>query len=86
MALHNKSSYTLWSYSRKVFAHLYSYADNWRNERSSNAFYLGEILYIKASYGGPDYESRRLFVDNCVATLDPDVTSLPRYYFIENHG
>ncbi|XP_056144450.1 zona pellucida sperm-binding protein 3-like [Lampris incognitus] len=60
--------------------------DDWRSERPSNIFYLGDALHLQASYTGPNYLSRRLFIDNCVATLEPDAASLPRYYFIENHG
>lgn len=58
--------------------------DDWLDERFSNNFLLGEPLHLKAWYSGP--ESRQLFVDNCVATLTPDPKSVPRYYFIRNHG
>ncbi|XP_017277273.1 zona pellucida sperm-binding protein 3 [Kryptolebias marmoratus] len=58
--------------------------DDWLDERFSNTYLLGEPLYLKAWYSGRD--SRRLFVDSCVATLTPDPTSVPRYYLIEQHG
>ncbi|KAM9346007.1 zona pellucida sperm-binding protein 3-like [Symphorus nematophorus] len=60
--------------------------DDWTSETSTGVFYLGDLLHIEASYTGPDSGQRRLFIDSCVATLSPDVTSVPRYYFIENHG
>ncbi|XP_040919059.1 zona pellucida sperm-binding protein 3-like [Toxotes jaculatrix] len=60
--------------------------DDWKSEMFSSVFYLGDLLHLEASYTGPDAGQRRLFIDSCVATLTPDATSVPRYYFIENHG
>ncbi|KAM6965901.1 zona pellucida sperm-binding protein 3-like [Tautogolabrus adspersus] len=60
--------------------------DDWTHEKFSTVFYLGDVLHLQASYTGPDSPQRRLLIDSCVATLTPDVTSVPRYYFIENHG
>ncbi|KAM6905332.1 zona pellucida sperm-binding protein 3-like [Xenentodon cancila] len=59
-------------------------AGDWSTELFSNSFHLGDLVRLEASYTGPD--PRRLFIDSCVATLMPDVTSVPRYYFIENNG
>ncbi|XP_076609592.1 zona pellucida sperm-binding protein 3-like [Chaetodon auriga] len=59
---------------------------DWTSETFSTVFYLGDLLHLEASYTGPDWGQRRLFIDSCVATLSPDATSIPRYYFIENHG
>lgn len=61
-------------------------ADDWLHERTSRVFTLGEILHLEAFYTGPDPGERRVFLDNCVATLTPDPGSVPRYYFIEKHG
>ncbi|XP_030591666.1 zona pellucida sperm-binding protein 3-like [Archocentrus centrarchus] len=61
-------------------------SDDWTRELSSRYFYLGDLLHLEASYHGPDSGQRRLFINSCVATLTPDATSVPRYYFIENHG
>ncbi|KAK5620416.1 hypothetical protein CRENBAI_024453 [Crenichthys baileyi] len=58
--------------------------DDWLGEKNSNTFYLGDPLHLEATYTGPD--QRELFIDRCVATLTPDSTSVPRYYFIENYG
>lgn len=63
-----------------------SHVDDWTSETFSSVFYLGDFLHLEASYSGPDSRQRRLFIDSCVATLSPDATSVPRYYFIENHG
>uniref|UniRef100_A0A3Q3EUX9 Zona pellucida sperm-binding protein 3 n=1 Tax=Labrus bergylta TaxID=56723 RepID=A0A3Q3EUX9_9LABR len=61
-------------------------ADDWTHETFSTVFFLGDVLHLQASYTGPDSPQRRLLIDSCVATLKPDVTSVPRYYFIQNHG
>ncbi|XP_069042988.1 zona pellucida sperm-binding protein 3-like [Lepisosteus oculatus] len=61
-------------------------ADDWSSPRTSNVFYLGDVLNIEASVSQADHQPLRLFVDSCVATLVPDQTSTPRYAFIENHG
>lgn len=58
--------------------------DDWSREMFSSTFHLGDLLHLEASYTGPG--QRRIFIDSCVATLTPDPTSVPRYYFIENHG
>ncbi|XP_020512164.1 zona pellucida sperm-binding protein 3 [Labrus bergylta] len=60
--------------------------DDWTHETFSTVFFLGDVLHLQASYTGPDSPQRRLLIDSCVATLKPDVTSVPRYYFIQNHG
>uniref|UniRef100_UPI0037E9137C zona pellucida sperm-binding protein 3-like n=1 Tax=Semicossyphus pulcher TaxID=241346 RepID=UPI0037E9137C len=60
--------------------------DDWTRETFSRVFHLGDVLHLQASYSAPDSAQRRLFIDSCVATLSPDVTSVPRYYFIENNG
>ncbi|XP_070703562.1 zona pellucida sperm-binding protein 3-like [Pempheris klunzingeri] len=60
--------------------------DDWTSETVSSVLYLGDLLHLEASYTGPDSGRRRLFIDSCVATLSPDAASVPRYYFIENHG
>ncbi|CAF93677.1 unnamed protein product [Tetraodon nigroviridis] len=61
-------------------------SDDWLHERASKVFTLGDILHLQALYMGPDPGQRRVFIDNCVATLSPDPRSVPRYYFITNHG
>nr|XP_015195402.1 PREDICTED: zona pellucida sperm-binding protein 3-like [Lepisosteus oculatus] len=60
--------------------------DDWSSKRSSNVFYLGDVLNIEASVTQANHQPLRLFVDSCVATLVPDQTSTPSYFFIENYG
>uniref|UniRef100_A0A8C1VY51 Zona pellucida sperm-binding protein 3 n=1 Tax=Cyprinus carpio TaxID=7962 RepID=A0A8C1VY51_CYPCA len=60
--------------------------DDWRFERPSNQYFLGDIINLEASVHSYSHVPIRVFVDSCVATLVPDVTSVPRYSFIENNG
>ncbi|KAJ8286357.1 hypothetical protein GJAV_G00037730 [Gymnothorax javanicus] len=60
--------------------------DNWQMERASNVFFLGDLIRIEASVIQAQHVPLRVFVDSCVATLDPDMNAVPRYPFIENKG
>uniref|UniRef100_A0A8C1GAQ5 Zona pellucida sperm-binding protein 3 n=1 Tax=Cyprinus carpio TaxID=7962 RepID=A0A8C1GAQ5_CYPCA len=60
--------------------------DDWSYQRPSNVYYLGDIINIEASVKVYNHVPLRVFVDSCVATQVPDVNSVPRYSFIENHG
>uniref|UniRef100_A0A7N6BEV0 Zona pellucida sperm-binding protein 3 n=1 Tax=Anabas testudineus TaxID=64144 RepID=A0A7N6BEV0_ANATE len=57
---------------------------DWLYKRGSNVFYLGESISIEASVQDGSHMGLRVFVSNCVATLNPDVYSAPRYVFLEN--
>ncbi|TDH02841.1 hypothetical protein EPR50_G00156580 [Perca flavescens] len=58
--------------------------NDWLYERSSNVFYLGEPIGIEASVRVGHHVGLRVFLSSCVATLSPDIYSVPRYVFIEN--
>ncbi|KAI4879476.1 hypothetical protein NFI96_010653, partial [Prochilodus magdalenae] len=60
--------------------------DDWRFERPSNQYFLGDLMNIEASLVQFNHIPLRVFVDSCVATAVPDVNVVPRYSFIENHG
>ncbi|KAJ8407526.1 hypothetical protein AAFF_G00273830 [Aldrovandia affinis] len=60
--------------------------DDLMQKRSSDMFFLGDLMYIEASVSQANHVPLRVFVDTCVATLDPDMDSVPRYAFIENQG
>ncbi|KAJ8407592.1 hypothetical protein AAFF_G00274490 [Aldrovandia affinis] len=60
--------------------------DDWMQERVSNVFFLGDIMNIEASVVQANHVLLRVFVDTCVATLDPNMDAVPRYAFIENQG
>ncbi|XP_062246871.1 zona pellucida sperm-binding protein 3-like [Platichthys flesus] len=55
-------------------------------ERPSNVYFLGDTVNIEATVEQFFHTPLRVFVNSCVATLSPDVTSFPRYVFIENNG
>ncbi|KAJ8368899.1 hypothetical protein SKAU_G00089270 [Synaphobranchus kaupii] len=61
-------------------------ADHWQLERGSNVFFLGDLINIEVSVVQANHMPLRVFVDTCVATLDPDMNAVPRYAFIENDG
>ena len=44
------------------------------------------MIRIEASVKRYMHVPLRVFVDRCVATLQPEVTSSPSYAFIDNHG
>ncbi|XP_041812398.1 zona pellucida sperm-binding protein 3-like [Chelmon rostratus] len=58
--------------------------NDWLYERSSNVFYVGEPISIEASVRVGHHMGLRVFVSSCVATLYPDIYSVPRYIFVEN--
>ncbi|XP_072556629.1 uncharacterized protein [Paramormyrops kingsleyae] len=60
--------------------------DAWQNERASNVYFLGSVLNIEASVLVGNSQPLRVFVDSCVATLVPDVSSVPSYAFVQNSG
>ncbi|XP_051742307.1 zona pellucida sperm-binding protein 3-like isoform X1 [Ctenopharyngodon idella] len=60
--------------------------DDWVFERPSNQYFLGDVINLEASVLMYSHVPVRVFVDSCVATAVPDVTSIPRYSFIENNG
>uniref|UniRef100_A0A672TCQ3 Zona pellucida sperm-binding protein 3 n=1 Tax=Sinocyclocheilus grahami TaxID=75366 RepID=A0A672TCQ3_SINGR len=94
--LHNVSSdslvptwipYTSTKVAEEVFVFsLKLMTDDWRFERPSNQYFLGDIINLEASVHSYSHVPIRVFVDSCVATVVPDVTSVPRYSFIENNG
>ncbi|XP_073688669.1 zona pellucida sperm-binding protein 3-like [Garra rufa] len=60
--------------------------DDWRFERPSNQYFLGDIINFEASVRSYNHVPLRVFVDGCVATVVPDASAVPRYSFIENNG
>ncbi|XP_039527464.1 zona pellucida sperm-binding protein 3-like [Pimephales promelas] len=59
--------------------------DDWSYQRPSYSYFLGGVINIKASVKQFNLVPLRVFLDSCVATQVPDVNSLRRYSFIENH-
>ncbi|XP_064782788.1 zona pellucida sperm-binding protein 3-like [Oncorhynchus masou masou] len=59
---------------------------DWLYERGSGVYFLGDLINIEASVRVAHHTRLRVFVSSCVATLDPDSNSVPRYVFIESDG
>nr|XP_057906366.1 zona pellucida sperm-binding protein 3-like [Doryrhamphus excisus] len=59
--------------------------NDWLYERSSNVYYVGQPISMEASVRVGHHMGLRVFLSSCVATLQPDIHSVPRYVFIE-HG
>uniref|UniRef100_A0A4W5Q7R4 Zona pellucida sperm-binding protein 3 n=1 Tax=Hucho hucho TaxID=62062 RepID=A0A4W5Q7R4_9TELE len=59
---------------------------DWLYERGSGVYFLGDPINIEASVRVAHHTRLRVFVSSCVATLDPDRNSVPRYVFIESDG
>nr|XP_023690121.1 zona pellucida sperm-binding protein 3-like [Paramormyrops kingsleyae] len=60
--------------------------DDWKAERTSNVYSLGDVVNIEAAVIVSHHVPLRVFVDSCVATLVPDVNAVPSYTFVVNHG
>ncbi|XP_036808863.1 zona pellucida sperm-binding protein 3-like [Oncorhynchus mykiss] len=59
---------------------------DWLYERGSGVYFLGDPINIEVSVRVAHHSRLRVFVSSCVATLDPDNNSFPRYIFIEHDG
>ncbi|XP_054631538.1 zona pellucida sperm-binding protein 3-like [Dunckerocampus dactyliophorus] len=57
---------------------------DWMNERPRYEYYLGDMIFVEATVKQYYHVPLRVYVDNCVATLTPEINSSPRYAFIEN--
>ncbi|XP_075715717.1 zona pellucida sperm-binding protein 3-like [Rhinoderma darwinii] len=78
-------STTVTTEERLVFS-LQLMTEDWSAPRSSLVFQLGDMFYIEASVDVQNHVPMTLFVDSCVATITPDVTSNPRYEIIAYNG
>ncbi|XP_075131805.1 zona pellucida sperm-binding protein 3-like [Leptodactylus fuscus] len=78
-------STTVTSEERLAFSLRLMTAD-WSGPSLSVVFLLGELIYIEAYLDIQNHEPMMLFVDRCVATITPDMTSTPSYDIISNNG
>ncbi|XP_053575495.1 zona pellucida sperm-binding protein 3-like [Bombina bombina] len=60
--------------------------DDWSAPRTSTVFHLGDVFHIEASLDTANHVPMMVFVDSCVATLYPDVSSDPHYDIIALNG
>lgn len=60
--------------------------EDWQSQRPSNVFFLNDVIHIEAAVLQAHHVPLRVYVDNCVATANPNPNSQPRHPFINNHG
>ncbi|XP_034443767.1 zona pellucida sperm-binding protein 3-like [Hippoglossus hippoglossus] len=60
--------------------------DDWQYPRPSNQFLLGDMMKFKVSVKQFHHVPLRVFVDSCVATVVPNIDTVPRYLFMGNKG
>ncbi|XP_060710968.1 zona pellucida sperm-binding protein 3-like, partial [Hemiscyllium ocellatum] len=59
---------------------------DWLTERPSTVYSLGDLIHIEASVSMANHVPLKLYIDRCVATLNPDKDSTPRYSIIDYNG
>ncbi|XP_059832323.1 zona pellucida sperm-binding protein 3-like [Hypanus sabinus] len=64
---------------------LHLMSDNWREERSSSRYQLGDLIHIEASVSAKCLPVR-LYIDSCVATPTPDQDSTLRRRLLGFNG
>lgn len=57
---------------------------DWLHGGGSKVYLLGDPMNIEASVRVSQHLRLRVFIKSCVATLNPDKDSVPRYVFIDN--
>ncbi|XP_062373854.1 uncharacterized protein LOC134061996 [Sardina pilchardus] len=60
--------------------------DDWRYERPSTKYFLGDMINIEALVYADNHVPLRVFVEGCVAAINPDSHSGTSYVLIEKHG
>ncbi|XP_053175322.1 zona pellucida sperm-binding protein 3-like [Scomber japonicus] len=60
--------------------------DDWQFPRPSNQFVLGDVMKFEVSVKQFHHTPLRVTVDSCVATVAPNVDTVPRYSFLGNNG
>ncbi|KAM6970577.1 zona pellucida sperm-binding protein 3-like [Aplochiton taeniatus] len=58
--------------------------NDWEFPRGSGVFFLGDPISIEASVQVAQHPRLKIFVNSCVATLDSESNSVPKYVFIKN--
>ncbi|XP_031438674.1 uncharacterized protein LOC105889594 isoform X3 [Clupea harengus] len=60
--------------------------DDWQYERLSTKYFLGNMIKIEASVRVENHVPLRVYVDSCVAAVQPEIQSGTSYVLIEKHG
>ncbi|XP_068595004.1 zona pellucida sperm-binding protein 3-like [Brachionichthys hirsutus] len=60
--------------------------DDWRSPRPSSQFQLGDVMRFEVAVKPFHHAPLRVMVDRCVATVVPNVDTVPRYTFLGHNG
>ncbi|KAF3843901.1 hypothetical protein F7725_015949 [Dissostichus mawsoni] len=60
--------------------------DDWQSTRPSNQFLLGDMMKFEVSVKQFHHVPLRVMLDSCVATVIPNIDTVPRYAFLGNKG
>ncbi|KAI4800280.1 hypothetical protein KUCAC02_013367, partial [Chaenocephalus aceratus] len=60
--------------------------DDWQSTRPSAQFLLGDMMKFEVSVKQFHHVPLRVMVDSCVATVIPNIDTVPRYAFLGNNG
>ncbi|XP_074533891.1 zona pellucida sperm-binding protein 3-like [Halichoeres trimaculatus] len=60
--------------------------DDWQFPRPSSQFMLGDMMKFEVSVKQFHHAPLRVTVDSCVATVVPNIDTVPRYVFMGNNG
>lgn len=61
-------------------------SDDWQFSRPSAHFMMGDMMKFEVSVKQFHHVPLRVTVDSCVATVVPNIDTVPRYTFIGNKG
>ncbi|KAK1887398.1 Zona pellucida sperm-binding protein 3 [Dissostichus eleginoides] len=65
---------------------LFFASDDWQSTRPSNQFLLGDMMKFEVSVKQFHHVPLRVMLDSCVATVIPNIDTVPRYAFLGNNG
>ncbi|KAM7003436.1 zona pellucida sperm-binding protein 3-like [Tautogolabrus adspersus] len=60
--------------------------DDWQFSRPSSHFLLGDMMKFEVSVKQFHHAPLRVMIDSCVATIVPNIDTVPRYSFLGNSG
>uniref|UniRef100_A0A3Q0S2U2 Zona pellucida sperm-binding protein 3 n=1 Tax=Amphilophus citrinellus TaxID=61819 RepID=A0A3Q0S2U2_AMPCI len=66
--------------------HLLLVTDDWKFQRGSYMYFLGDPIHFEVSAVIGNHMPLRVYIDHCVGTATPDADAVLRYDFIEHHG
>ncbi|XP_010787806.1 zona pellucida sperm-binding protein 3-like [Notothenia coriiceps] len=69
-----------------LFFSLRLMSDDWQSTHPSAQFLLGDMMKFEVSVRQFHHVPLRVMVDSCVATVIPNIDTVPRYAFLGNNG